>query len=436
MTHASRILYAGLLAASLLFALQPRAEAQFADAAADTAAAAGDAQDPEQGVILLSAEELNALVAPVALYPDELLAVVLPAATNPLQIVEAQRFLDQQKADPNLQPDESWDPAVIALLNYPEVIRQMNDDLGWTQDLGNAVLDQQDDVLNAIQTARAAAADAGYLHSNDQQVVVNDNDKIVIESAQPEVVYVPTYDPAPIVNNTYVEYPPPVYSDPYPAYYAPGATFLAGAFVGAAFAYGFDWDDNDIDIDCCGGGGDFEGDININRGDVNIGSGNVNIDQTKVQNRFNGDHKAADGKMKWSPQKARQNSTVQRKPQANRPTSSNIQSKLSAGNKAGPAAQKAVKPQKSVQKQSQRGQQSLANTKKPKQQLRQDASSKQQLQKQQQRPQKQLQQKQLQQKQGGAFQQMPPQKQVKAQSNRGSRSLNAGGHSKPRPTRR
>ena len=75
----------------------------------------------------------------------------------------------------------------------------------------------------------------------------------------------PTYDPAPIVNNTYVNYPPPVYSDPYPPYYAPAATFFAGAFVGAAFAYGFDWDNDDIDID---------NDININEGDINIGSGN------------------------------------------------------------------------------------------------------------------------------------------------------------------
>jgi hypothetical protein len=433
------------LVIAFLLVLGSRVEAQFADAAADPAAA-GDAADEDQGSTLLSADELNALVAPVALYPDELLAVVLPAATNPIQVVEAQRFLDQQKSNPDMKPNENWDPAVIALLNYPQVIKQLNDDLAWTQDLGNAVMDQQADVMNAIQAARAAASEAGYLQSNDQQVVVNDNDNIVIQSAQPDVVYVPSYDPAPIVNNTYVNYPPPVYSAPYPSYYAPAATFFAGAIVGATFAYAFDWGDNDIDIDCCDHhGGD---DININRGDVNIGSGNVNIDKTDIQSKFNGNRKAnADGKMQWSSQKARQKSSLPRESKAaraSRPTSANIQKQLTggatlpAGAGKGAKAPNRVKSNKATKAQSQRGQASLSNTKKPKQQLQKSASGKQQSQRQQQRPQKQLQNKQLKQKQGGAFQQMKPQKQVTAQSNRGNKSLNRSGHSKPQkvPRRR
>ena len=96
-------------------------------------------------------EELRKLVAPIALYPDELLAVVLPASTNPLQIVQAQRYLDKRKADQKLQPDANWDPSVLALLNYPEVVSKMNDDLQWTEDLGNAVIDQQKDIMDMIQ---------------------------------------------------------------------------------------------------------------------------------------------------------------------------------------------------------------------------------------------------------------------------------------------
>src|SRR4051812_37069696 len=136
-----------------------QALAQFADvqdpAAEVMTADQGGAGSP--GAAALSADKLRALVAPVALYPDELLAIVLPAATNPLQVVGAQRFLDKQKADSSLQPDPEWDPAILALLNYPQVVKLMNDDLDWTEALGNAVLDQQKDVLSAIQTARASA---------------------------------------------------------------------------------------------------------------------------------------------------------------------------------------------------------------------------------------------------------------------------------------
>jgi hypothetical protein len=432
MVRCPSIVIASLLGIGLLLGLANHpALAQFADVQ-EEAAPTGDAAEESSAVPLLSADELRALVAPVALYPDELLAIVLPAATNPLQVVEAQRFLDKQKADPNLQPDAEWDPAVLALLNYPEVVKQMNDDLDWTQQLGNAVMDQQKDVLDAIQSARSSASDAGYLQSNNQQTVVNEGDNIVIESAQPEVVYVPTYDPAPIVNNTYVNYPPPIYSDPYPPYYAPAATFFAGAFVGAAFAYGFDWDNDDIDID---------NDINISEGDINIGSGNeidrTNIDKTELENRFNGDRKAnADGKMKWSPEKARQKSTAPRKSQAaNRPTQANIAKQLGSGGagKANLSGQQRVKANKATKQQSQRGNASLANTKQPKQQLRNNAAQKQQVQRQKQQPQKQLQQRQTKQSQGGAFK-MQPKNQAKAHSNRGSKSLKSA--KQPRPNRR
>ncbi len=433
-----------MILAALALCTAP-AHAQFADvegepaaAPAEDAAASGDA-----GVAVLSADELRALVAPVALYPDALLAIVLPAATNPLQIVEASRFLEQQKADSSLQPDESWDPAVIALLNYPQVIKQMNDDLGWTQDLGNAVMDQQEDVLNAIQTARSEASDAGYLQSNDQQnVTVSDNDNITIESAQPDTVYVPTYDPQTVITNNYTSYPPPVYSEPYPYYYAPGAAFFTGAIVGATFAYAFDWDNDDIDIDCCDSGDiDIDRNTNIERGDINIGSGNTNIDRSKIQNKFNGDRTAAggEGKMKWNSQKARQKSTAARKPAGAKPTSANISKQLKNPK---PAATR-VQNGKAAQKQGQRGQGSMNAATKKNPNFKNQSMQKQQQRQQQmkQRPQQRQQQarpqqRQLKQKQGGAFnQQMVPKQRVKQQSNRGNRSMSGGG-SKPRPKRR
>jgi hypothetical protein len=419
MASPAKALIVALLALWCLISLQAGAHAQFADATATTATAADDGTGQ---ATLLTAEELNALVAPVALYPDDLLAIVLPAATNPVQVVEAQRFLDKRASDPNLQPDEDWDPSVIALVNYPEVVKKMNDDLSWTQDLGNAVLDQQEDVLKAIQAARQSASDGGYLQSNDKQVVVNEGDNITIESSSPEVIYVPQYDPQPIIYNNYTtSYPPPYYSDPYPPYWAPAATFFAGAFVGAAFAYGFDWDNGDIDID---------NDINISRGDTNIGSGNTNIDRSKLQNKFNGERKAgANDKMKWSSEKARQKSSTTRKTStAKRPTSSNIQRQLGQGGSGQFKGSGQIKSNKATRNQSNRGNASLSQTGKPKQQMRQNAGTRQQMQRQnQQRPQ--ATQRQLKQKPGGggSFGNMQSGSRVKAQSSRGNRSMGGGG---------
>lgn len=271
-----------------------------AAAAQDTTQEAA-ATDAEQ---LLTPEELRVVVAPIAFYPDDVLAIVLPASTTGLQLVEAQRFLEKHKTDASLQPDKDWDPSVLALINYPDVVERLNADLDWTQRLGDAVLDQQADVLDAIQQARSEAVAAGYLKSDDKQVITQEKETVVIQSANPEVVYVPTYDPQVVVQQTYTSYPPPAYYPPYQPYYAPAATFFAGAVTGAAFAYAFDWHDDDININygnnCCGGG-------NVNIGnDVNIGSGNraQNIDST----RFNADRQNVNGndKLKWNGNKQRQ----------------------------------------------------------------------------------------------------------------------------------
>jgi len=230
-------------------------------------AAAGAAETPAEPAAQgarLSAAELEELVGPVALYPDELLAIALPAATYPLQIVQAARFLEKKEEDPELQPDEEWDPSVLGLLNYPEVIDLMNQDLNWTWKLGEAVAEQQQDVMDAIQLFRAKVDGAGNLESNDKVTVVKETQGeqqiIVIESASPEVIYVPTYQPSTVVVQQATPYPY-YYSSPYPYYYSPAAAFWTGMFVGAAVGWGMSW-----------GWGHHHSDIHINR-NVNV---NVN----------------------------------------------------------------------------------------------------------------------------------------------------------------
>ncbi len=197
--------------------------------------------------------DLEELVGRIALYPDELLAVVLPASTYPLQIVQAARLLQRRENEPDLEPNESWDPSIIALLNYPEVVHLMNDDLDWTWQLGEAVATQQSDVMEAIQAFRARVDAAGNLASNDKVTVTREpgdpnadaGDRasqpiIIVESTSPEVIYVPTYQPATVVVHQTTPYPY-YYSSPYPYYYNPAAVFWTGMFVGAAFAYGMGW---------------------------------------------------------------------------------------------------------------------------------------------------------------------------------------------------
>ena len=200
------------------------------------AATAASTQEPAK----LSAEDLDKLVGPIALYSDELIGIVLPASTYPIQIVQAARFLERLKKDPKLKPRKDWDTSVIGLLNYPEVIKLMNDDLDWTWKLGEAVAAQQSDVLEAVQQFRSRVQAAGNLKTDKQQVVEVKDQTIIIKSSNPEVIYVPQYDPAVVV----VSQPVPVpyyYSAPYPVYTAPAAAFWTGMFVGAAVSYGLGW---------------------------------------------------------------------------------------------------------------------------------------------------------------------------------------------------
>ena len=202
----------------------------------------------------LSADALADLVGPIALYPDDLVGIVLPASTYPLQVVQAARFLDERAKNPSLKPNDVWDDSVVALLNYPEVVKLMNDDLDWTWKLGDAVISQRADVLDAIQGFRTRAAAAGNLRSDDRQVVANDGGAIAIKPADPEVIYVPYYEPervvvyqsAPVYH--YYPYAYPVYYYPYPYGYA----FNSGFFWGVTSAYLIGWNTHYVNVYHCG----------------------------------------------------------------------------------------------------------------------------------------------------------------------------------------
>lgn len=198
------------------------------DSSSDFEAIDGGAQ------ALLSAAELETLVGPVALYPDDLLAIVLPASTYPLEIIQAARFLEELKSDASLKPDENWDESVIALLNYPEVVQLMSDDIDWTWQLGEAVIAQQNDLVAAVEDFRDRAYAAGNLKTDEYQTVTVDEGIIEIVPVDEEVIYVPYYEPEQVVYYS----PGPVYHyypHAYPVYYYP---YPAGHYFGSNFFWG------------------------------------------------------------------------------------------------------------------------------------------------------------------------------------------------------
>jgi hypothetical protein len=173
----------------------------------------------------LTSDQINSLVAPIALYPDELVSQILVASTYPLEIVQAYQWIQQH---PELKGQDltsaaqkqNWDPSIQALVAFPDVLKRMNQDITWTTNLGNAFLASQANVMDAIQKMRARAQDAGKLTSTEQQKVTNTIENgqkvVVIEPANPEVVYVPDYDPVWIWGPAPVWYPYPVWYYPPP----------------------------------------------------------------------------------------------------------------------------------------------------------------------------------------------------------------------------
>jgi len=204
-----------------------------------------------------SKEQLEQILAPIALYPDDLVVQVLMASTYPIEVVQADRWVKQNKdlkgdALADALEKQDWDPSVKSLVNFPQVLSMLSEKLDWTQKLGDAFLAQEKDVMDTVQVLRKKAKDAGNLNTTQEQKVVVEKETIIIEPANPQVVYVPTYNPTVVYGAwPYPSYPPYSY---YPPGYVPGAalfSFGVGLAVGAAWGYAWgnaNWHGGDVNI--------------------------------------------------------------------------------------------------------------------------------------------------------------------------------------------
>ncbi|HYY41766.1 MAG TPA: DUF3300 domain-containing protein, partial [Pyrinomonadaceae bacterium] len=244
--------------------------------------AAGDAAK-------VSPEQLDSLVAPIALYSDPLLSQTLVASTYPLELIQLQQWLEKNKGLTGKKLSDAvakqpWDPSIQAMAALPDVVKRLSDDIQWTTDLGNVFLAQQSDVFDAIQRMRQKAQGTGALNSNQQQKVetqvVESKEVIVIQQANPEVVYVPSYNPTVVYGAPVYPYPP-IYYPPYSAgavVAASAISFGVGMAIGAAWGgggwgWGCGWGGNDINVNM---NNNFNRNTNINGGNRTNISGNGN----------------------------------------------------------------------------------------------------------------------------------------------------------------
>lgn len=235
----------------------------------------------------LPADELDSLVAPIALYPDPMLSQTLVASTYPLEIVQLKQWLDQHKdlkdkALADAIAKQNWDPSIQALAGLPEVVKLLSENIKWTTDLGNAFLVQQNDVMDAVQRMRKKAKDSGNLKNSEQQKVetktVENKQVIVVEQANPQVVYVPSYNPTVVYGA-----PPPAYAYP-PVSYPPPGYAVAGMAIsfGVGVAMGAMWNGG-WGYHCGWGGGNNNITINNNNNFVrnsNVQGGNRTTTRT------------------------------------------------------------------------------------------------------------------------------------------------------------
>jgi Protein of unknown function (DUF3300) len=238
-----------------------------------------EASAPAQEAPKIPNDQLDALVAPIALYPDPLLAQVLAASTYPLEIMQLQQWLAKNKdlkdkALADAVAKQPWDSSVQAMAPLPDLVKRLADDIQWATDLGNAFLAQQSDVMDAVQRMRAKAKDTGNLKSNEQMKVetkvIENKSVVVIQQSSPEVVYVPSYNPTVVYGPPVYPYPPISY--PPPGYYAAGMAISFGVGMAMGAAWGGGWGN-------CGWGGNNDITINNNNNynrSTNVSGGNRN----------------------------------------------------------------------------------------------------------------------------------------------------------------
>ncbi len=208
---------------------------------------------PAEGNPTFSQQELDQMLAPIALYPDPLLSQILMAATYPLEVVEAARW---SSANPALTGDaavqavanQNWDPSVKSLVAFPQVLQTLDQKIEWTERLGDAFLAQQSQVMDTVQKLRQKAQQVGNLSSNSQIQVTQSDGSIEVAAANPEVVYVPYYDPAVVYGSWWWPDYPPVYWAPWPGYgWYGGFAWGIGIGIGADFYFGsWGWRDHRV----------------------------------------------------------------------------------------------------------------------------------------------------------------------------------------------
>src|SRR6266581_6036755 len=310
---------------SLVFAQEPRsAQSQVMTTTSPTAQEAPKIPD----------DQLDSLVAPIALYPDPLLGQTLAASTYPLEVIQLQQWMDRNKnlkdkALADAVQKQNWDPSVQAMAAFPDVVQRLADDIQWTTDLGNAFLAQESDVMDAVQRMRAKAQSKGTLKTSAQQkvetqTVEGGKQVIVVQQANPEVVYVPSYDPVVVYGPPVYPYPPIYY--PPPGYYAAGAAVAFGTGVALGAAWGGSWGWN------CGWG----------HGDVNVNVNNNYINNYNKNNYNKSNYNKQGGQWQHNPQH-RGNAPY------NRASASQVQNQLGsrgsgAGNRPGGSAGEGNRP--------------------------------------------------------------------------------------------
>src|SRR6476469_8262794 len=236
----------------------------------------------DQQTTTLAPQELDSVVAPIALYPDPLLAQTLAASTYPLEVIQLQQWMNnnknlQGKALADAVAKQPWDPSVQSLVEFPDVVQRMAGNIQWTTDLGNAFLAQQSDVIDAVQRMRAKAQGTANVKTSAQSVVktetVSSGKQVIeIQQANPDVVYVPSYDPTVVYGPAPVEYP--YYPYTYPGY-VPGTALAWGAGIALGAAAWGAW-------------GGHWGNCDWNGGNVNINNNNnFNRNNNFNQNNFN-----------------------------------------------------------------------------------------------------------------------------------------------------
>jgi uncharacterized membrane protein YgcG len=246
-THRTRemALPALLISGSLvLAAVQVGCVSQASEADTAPAAAVVPPSSSEADQVAQSPDELNQLVAPIALYPDALVAQIVAAAGYPTEVVEADRWIQQNSSLKGEElakaaDSQSWDPSVKALIQFPSVLATMDKNLSWTSALGEAYVNQPQNVLDAVQVMRQRAQQAGNLKSTPQEAVTTEGQTIAIQPADPDVVYVPEYDPWDVYGEPLAFYPDWVGVPG--AFVGPGIAFGLGIGVGAFGGFGWGW---------------------------------------------------------------------------------------------------------------------------------------------------------------------------------------------------